>query len=447
MFTFPLKQVLYLILFIAFSTGAYAQSDNYLYSNIAGYKVFLEQVAFENTSKLDKKTGKQYSKIIEDKNTVLMKQLNEKGFLFDAEAYPYLNSILNHILEKNSLDKSRFHFFIDRSAEVNAYSYEDGTIVCDLGLLSIVENESQIAMVFCHELGHTLLGHGNTAIVSQLEKFNSPEFLARIKAIKKQQYKVNSQLEGLLMTDVFDRRRHSRSQENSADSLGMILFRNTGFGDKNVARLFDLLDSSGYKTTTCTIHDFFVREKMDLDEDWFKPAKKMRFGGTEQKMTADSLKTHPDCSIRKALMLASFDKNPKSGPDYLFGNSQKLSSVRRTALFDEAAYSKQKANYGFYLYRLIENDTIYPADRAIKTGVFETLVSLCKHQRYHSLYTVVTSPYLTNDDKDEYARLLQLLDSISLEKLIRITHIYYQNHKPLISASQQTLNDYNTLNN
>lgn len=442
-----LKRAFLFALFALFGLCATAQSNTYLYTNIEGYQAFLAQTALENTSGLNKKLQKQYSKIIEEKNSALIKQLNEKGFLFDTQAYPYLNSILNNILEKNSLDKSRYHFFIDRSAEVNAYSYEDGTVICDLGLLGIIENEDQLAMVFCHELGHCLLQHCNKAIVAQLEKLNSPEFLARVKAIKKQRYGVNTQLEGLLMADVFDRRRHSRSQERAADSLGMILFRNTGYSGKNVARLFDLLDSAENKTTARTIKEFFDREKMDLDTGWFKPVKQMRFGGNEKKGTADSLKTHPDCASRKAIMLASFNDNPKPGAEFVTGNISRLSAIKRIALFDEAAYSKEKDNYGFYLYRLIENDAIFPSDNNIKTAIFETLVSLCKYQRSHILYTVVNSPYATDDDKDEYAKLLQLLDRISLDKLIRITYIYYNNNKALITAPKQTINDYNTLNN
>src|SRR6185312_3948338 len=130
------KTCFWICLFSCLIYNAAAQTGGlkktYVYQDLNSYKVFLENTESQNGALLDKKLQKQYKEIINGKNDALLKQLNDKGFLFDAEAYPYLNSILNHILEKNSLDKNQFHFFIDRSPEVNAYSYEDGTVVCNL---------------------------------------------------------------------------------------------------------------------------------------------------------------------------------------------------------------------------------------------------------------------------------------------------------------------------
>lgn len=423
------------------------KNSDYTYQNIDVYKAFLEKTASENTTLLDKKIRKQYSKIIIGKNTELIKQLNEKEFLFDQTTYPYLNSIFNHVLKKNSLDKNQFHFFVDRTTSVNAYSYEDGTIVCDLGLVSIMENESQIAMVFCHELGHYLLKHVNTAIAKQLEKYNSPEFLAHVKEIQKQKYNTRVQLEGLLINDVFDRRKHSRSQERAADSLSMILFRNTGYNCKTVSRVFDLLDSADSKTTVCTIQNFFKQERISVNENWLKPAKKMSFGTPEKKEIIDSLKTHPDCTQRKIVMQSFFDKNPKPGADFLTGNFKKLSDVKKAALFDEAAYSKDNDNLGFYFYRLIQNNARFPSNTYIKTEIFGTLLSICKHNKSHTLYTVVSSQYIPEDDKDEYAKLLKLFDSTSLKEMTEITNTYYQNNKSLITASEEAIDNLNKLKN
>jgi hypothetical protein len=426
--------------------SSFAQGNNYTYADLNSYKSHLDNTAADNTGKLDQKIQKDYKKIIADKNTAIIKQLNEKGFLFDAKAYPYLSTIFNHILEKNSLDKSQFHFFIDRSPEVNAYSYEDGTVVCNLGLVTVMENESQLAMVFCHELGHCLLKHSNNAIIKQLEKYNSPEFAAKIKAIKRQNYNVNKQLEGLLLTDFFDRRKHTRSQEWAADSLGMILFSKTGYSGKNVSRLFDLLDSADHKTNACTVSSFFQREKIDIDAGLLRPAKKMSFG-SQSKGMADSLKTHPDCANRKVIMQAWFDQHPKTGADFLLSNEEQLEKVKKIAFFEEAAYAKDSDIYGFYLFRLIENDALFPSNGAIKTSIFDALVAVCTHEKKHTLYEIVSSPYAPDSDNDEYAKLLKLLNTADLKKMIEITDIYYQNNKPLIAAPKETINDYNTLNN
>ncbi|HZY38329.1 MAG TPA: M48 family metalloprotease [Mucilaginibacter sp.] len=444
--------ILLFVVYIGIS-GAYSQNqqanpcygseNQYKFTEVDSYRNYLAKVAAANATLLDKKYRQQYSKIIDEKNDELVKQLNDNGFLFDDQLYPYLQAILNHILEKNNLDKSNYHFFVDRTSDVNAYSFEDGTIVCDLGLLSILQNESQVAMVFCHELGHALLNHVNISITRQLEKVNSPAFLARVRQIKRQEYNTKKQLEDLMMSNVFDKTRHSRSQEKAADSLGMILFSHTAYNGRNISLVFDILDSSAFKSRVCTIKDFFKKEKFNTDDDWFKPAKKMSFGGAITAETSDSLKTHPDCAQRKVVMRAYFDAHPKYGADFITVTAEKFEKIRQIALFDEAAYARQHKDMGYYLYLLIQDDARYPSDNCVKTEIFDTLVDLCKHQKAHDINTIVRSPYITSNDYDEYPKLLQVLDRLNLKALSAITITYYNNNKSLINASAEAINNLN----
>jgi hypothetical protein len=214
----------------------------------------------------------------------------------------------------------------------------------------------------------------------------------------------------------------------------MLLFSNTGYKCKTVSHVFDLLDSAENKITVCTIQDFFKQEKIRVEEDWLKPSKKMSFGAAKKKEMADSLKTHPDCAQRKIVMQAFFDKNPKPGADFLIGNLQKLSTVKKVALFDEADYSKGNNNLGYYLFRLIQNNALIPSNSYIKTEIFNTLQSIYQYQKSHTLYMVVNSQYIVDDDKDEYAKLLKLLDSASNEEMAAIIKAYLKNNKSQINV-------------
>jgi len=444
--------VSYIISFIFFlgclSQVACAQTNsNYVYKDLEAYKLFLERTKKATDDRLEKKVRKDYDKIIEEKNTDLIKRLGQKGFLFDTVTYPYLSRIFNQILEKNSLDKNRFHFFVDRSSDVNAYSYEDGTIVCDLGLVTTMENESQLAMSLCHELGHYLLNHVNNSIIKQLEKYNSPEFIAQIKAIKKQNYDTKDKLEALLMNDAFDRRYHSRDQERAADSLGIVLYRNTAYDGKNISHMFDLLGAADEIRPACSIQNFFKQESININEELLRPPKRMSFGAATKKEIVDSLKTHPDCSQRRMAMQFCFSKNPKHGSDYVVGNEQRLSAVKKIALFDEAAYSKDSNDLGFYFYQLIQNNSFFPSDKQVKSEIFDTMVSICSHQKSHTLYSIVSNQYIAKSDNDEYNKLLKLLDNLDMKEMIQITSSYYQNNKSLITASAEAINNFNKLKN
>ena len=111
------------------------------------------------------------------------------------------------------------------------------------------------------------------------------------------------------------------------------------------------------------------------------------------------------------------------------------------ALFDEATYSKNENDLGLYLYQLIQNDALFPSNKYIKTEIFNTLISLCEYQKIHLLYKVVTTPYITNDDKDEYAKLLKILYQISLRELIQIIGDYYNKNKALIHTPPNMSNN------
>ena len=415
------------------------------YDKLEDYKMFLGAVAKKNTEALDKKLRKEYADVINDKNTDLFTDLQESRFIFDTAINKYLGSIFYYVLEKNGLDKSEFHFFVNRSSEVNAYTYEDGTVVCNLGLLNIAETESQIAMIFCHELAHYLLNHCNNSIVSSIEKFNSPEFIAQVKEIKKEKFNTKKQLEELLRTDLFNRKRHNRSQEMAADSLGMILFGKTNYSSISVPHVFNLLDSSETLLTKCTIKSFLANENLKADESWFTTKKKMTFGGPVKKEIIDSLRTHPDCAKRKIYAESYFSKHPNAGNDFFLFSKQRLDYIKDQAIFAQAKYAKDNERLGYYLYQLIQNDARFVSDKNIKTEILSTWVDFCFRLKKHTLGYVIDIPYTTENEKDEYAKFLKMLNQIDLADLKEIALTYYEKNKDFIQTNSALLKNLNDL--
>jgi|GEM_PF-1998241 hypothetical protein len=421
-------------------------ATDFVYHQTDDYKAFLKNIADNNAAPLDKKIQKQYLKVIEDKNSDLIDRLNKNEFIFDPVIYPYLYSIFLRAVKSNGLDPNTFHFFVSRSYEANAYTYEDGTIVCNLGLLNIIRDESQLEMVFCHELSHFLLKHSNTALIKQLETLNSDELLEQLKDIQKEQYNTKEQLEKIMLTDVFNRRKHNRAQETAADSLGMILFCKTGYGSNSVPQLFDLFDSCETNDTPLrTMKDFFTAEGLPSDDNWFKARRKMSFGEAPAKEIVDSLRTHPNCTMRKQATLAYFDQHSATGPCFSIGDINTLQQIKNIAFFDEATYIKDNNNLGLYLYDLIQNDAQFPGNNYIKTEIFNTMLSLCMHQHEHTFYKVVNQPYVPDNDKDEYAKLLKILDEVGLRDLISITIAYYEKNEVYIHPSNESITNLNQL--
>lgn len=441
------------LLFLCLSLGGFAQDNEgavkykfAVYSKLDDYKKYLDATAKKNGEALDKKIRKEYTEIITEKNTELVTELQENNFLFDTEVANYLYSVFSHILEKNNFNKNDYHFFVNRTSAVNAYTFEDGTVVCNLGLLSIAETESQVAMVLCHELAHYLLNHSNNSIIKHIEKFNSPEFIAQVKEIKKEKYNTKKQLEDLLYADLFNRRKHNRLQELAADSLGMILLSKTNYGSTALPQLFDQLNTSDSIINKTTIREFCTRENIAADEAWFVTKKKMSFGVDTKKEIKDTLKTHPDCAVRKVYAQNFFAKNPKGGPDFVVSTNAGLAKIKQESAFEEARFSKDKERLSSYLFKLIQNDARYPGDKFIKQEIFELFLGFYFKLKKHTLAFVIDSPYATENPNDEYAKLLKMLDALDLQKLKTIALTYYEKNKNYITLNNELNKNLQELN-
>lgn len=416
------------------------KTDDYKYRALNAYVVFLDSFLNANSQNVQKKIRKDYKKIIVEKNTELVKELSESNFLFDNTISSYLSSLFYSIIQKNDLGKFPFHFFVSRSSQVNAYSFDDCTVVCNAGLLNVIENESQLAMVFCHEIAHYLLGHATLSVTAQLEKYYSPEFLAQVKAIKKETYNTKSKLEVLLMQDMFNRRKHNRGQEIAADSLGMLLYLKTGYNRSAVPQLYDRLDKAE-ESGVFKIRSFIEQQGVNVDEKWFDTGRKMSFGKPVTQAFADSFKTHPDCSKRKTYATTFLHQYAGTGSDFLIATRELFATIKKLALFEQALYMKEKKNMSQYFFQLVQADSQFPGNRFITAEIFNTLCLFALSQKNHTLFSITDKSYSTNDETDDYAHLLNFLDRVELQQLAGIAGAYYSKHENLITRNTETNNN------
>ncbi|MBA2614079.1 MAG: M48 family metalloprotease [Bacteroidetes bacterium] len=70
----------------------------------------------------------------------------------------YINSIFKKTIPSEYLSDN-LKIYIIRDASVNAYCREDGSIFVNIGLLSILDNEAELAAVLSHEFGHYYSNH------------------------------------------------------------------------------------------------------------------------------------------------------------------------------------------------------------------------------------------------------------------------------------------------
>ncbi|MBI3815195.1 MAG: M48 family metalloprotease [Nitrospinae bacterium] len=93
--------------------------------------------------------------------------------IHDTGEYLNIKSIGSRIAEASKID---VRVIITKEGKADACVYPDGTIVLTEGLINLAANDSEIAFVIAHEVGHITMGHYRQEIVySMLDDLSFPE--------------------------------------------------------------------------------------------------------------------------------------------------------------------------------------------------------------------------------------------------------------------------------
>jgi predicted Zn-dependent protease len=152
-----------------------------------------------------------------------------KGHILTAPKIDqYLESILGDIFKANSgLPKNELRVLLARYPWPNASQLGEGTILLNIGLVTHLENESQLAFVLCHEIAHYVLDHVDNAVRKRIAVLESKATKKQLEEIERTEYGARAKAMALLKEISYDARRHSRSHEIQADSLALELLMRT----------------------------------------------------------------------------------------------------------------------------------------------------------------------------------------------------------------------------
>lgn len=292
------------------SYNLHGQNQNlYSYQDLSGFSLAKQKDSLKKAWGCpqlykDKSTQKKYKEIWDDRTYFITSAIEANNFVNDREIYDYIEKIISDLKNSNPglLQKKSF-LLIDRSASVNAYAVGGDVMVVNLGMISFVQSREELALAIAHELSHNVLGHAENSMKERAVWLTSDEYKNSLKAVLDSKYGRLTRLKKVVESFTFNRSRHSRYHERDADSLAIILLKNSkiSFDPAFFLRL-DSTDSEYKQTLKSPTKTYFASYKVPLEDDWFlkrsRGLSSHNYNFSSSEGIADSLKTHPDCVER-----------------------------------------------------------------------------------------------------------------------------------------------------
>lgn len=401
----------------------FQKDDTALNRKLYDISVLKKKALVSNLGKDNKST---YEEIYESRLENIKSLLLSRRTVTDAMAHGYLQSVVNKIIAANpELKDIDVRVVFTRDWWPNAYSMGDGTIAFNAGLLVFMDNEAELAYVLCHELAHYYLDHSGKAISKYVNTVNSDEYQKELKRLSKQEYGVNQELEKLAKKVVFDARRHSRENEAEADRQALRFLKRTGYDGLAMKTALQMLD----KVDDSSLFRPLVLDKLfSFTEYAFKPKwtrkESQIFGAMGDddgsgltKKEKDSLKTHPDCSRRIALLEDSMAAI--KGKNFLV--DEKMFRKLKTDFVAEITENCfEGGNLGrnlYYSLQLLQDEKYKPL---AVVSVMRCLNTLYSKQKEHKLGLAVDaeSRYYPED----YNLLLRMLTRVRLDEIAALSY-------------------------
>ncbi|SKC00297.1 Peptidase family M48 [Soonwooa buanensis] len=323
---------LYIIVFLLLLKLFSAQNFKIDTADYAKRKAFLElyKTRGEQFNKaLKKKYSGQEARELVNVFTNFQKSVTEdikdKMYSFDDRFVSYTKDRVNYIASKNPTIPTDFSILIAKDNEPNAYNFGDKTLVVNLGLFAFLNNEFEFDAIISHELAHQTLEHTIKKLIAKLN--NDKDKKLEVSNLKRSGNRYDKAFE-LYKSLLYSNMKQRRKNEISADSLGFSYYKTTGLPIANYVQSLQLLkDFDDKKEDSIDVSIYkkvFNIPTQSFKEDWLKMEdfSKYNYKHYQEKVSQDSLKTHPDLEFRINLLkknypeLATSNLNSQASPQF-----------------------------------------------------------------------------------------------------------------------------------
>lgn len=334
-----------LFLFILFFTFYSGFSQVYKPIDTADYflrKEFLKIAKDKNSllikgfkNKYQGKVGSKLEKYYNEFFTEFEKDVKNKDYTFKSEFDKEIEEIITELKKNNSQIPQNLKVLIAKDNMPNAFCLPDGTFIINMGLFNWLNNKDQVASVICHEIAHNILEHSLNLLVEQINDENADK--TTLENLKTVTVNKSTTAFEIFKNRVYKKGIEQRQQEVKADSLGYVLFKNSGFrkieflNALNHLKNFDSISPREIKVETYKM--LFDIPNHPFKEKWMKAEdfSLYNYDFYKEKLDKDSLASHPEISKRIEILQKNFTELNTSEaalkPDANFENLQKIARM------------------------------------------------------------------------------------------------------------------------
>ena len=160
------------------------------------------------------------------------------GAVKDKELNSYVSKIGNDIARYSHRPQMPYNFRVLNSNVVNGYTFPAGSVGLDRGLMITMEDESQLAAVIGHEIGHVSYRHAGERMSKQLAWMGAVALLGAYLEYEKKKYAALAAGLGAIGANML-LCRYSRENEREADEIGMEYMVRAGHNPRGMVGLMD----------------------------------------------------------------------------------------------------------------------------------------------------------------------------------------------------------------
>jgi Zn-dependent protease with chaperone function len=382
----------------------------------------------QQLNKLKDDWRKEAAVYLQQRNEEISTLCTQKLLITDNGFNKAIQQIFSHIITSNNLQNIPVQLYLSKHPWPNAFSAGEGSLVLNVGLLPVLRNEAEVAFVICHEIAHFTLDHSIKSIFTYFQQLNNEDTRIKLKQLSKQEYNTKAMAMELLEKLTFTSRRHSRFNESSADSLALIYLNAAGYNVQVGAACMQSLDGADTLGTYVALARHFNLPGFVFEERLIKKAKTLGSGRSiAADFNTDSLKTHPDCSKRLAVMQAMVRTGSWSGGNFALLPADSFAALQRNAMFERVDGWYKLGQYDHALYEALRIVDLHPNHSFGYVQAGKILQEMCVAYKKYELGSHIHTPsgvlYTEN-----FNELLRMTQRLTLNELINLTTAFVQHH-------------------